>query len=40
MLCKEFGWTYKDLMQTPWWFADEMIDVIDLVKKHKSLENG
>jgi len=27
-------------MQTPWWFADEMIDVIDLVKKHKSLENG
>jgi hypothetical protein len=38
-LCKEMGWTYRDLMEQPSSFVKKMLDVIKLVKKQQT-KNG
>lgn len=35
ILCKEFGWSFKDLYEQPKSFVDEMIAIIGIVNKVK-----
>jgi hypothetical protein len=35
-LCKTFGWTYKELMEQPSDFVEEMIDIINIDNKIKN----
>lgn len=38
-LCKEMGWSYRDLMEQPSSFVKKMLDVIRMVKKYQN-KNG
>lgn len=33
MLCRELGWTYRELMEQPRGFVQEMIEVMGITKK-------
>jgi hypothetical protein len=33
LICKEFGWNYKDLMEQPRFFIEEMIQIMGISKK-------
>jgi hypothetical protein len=38
-LCKEMGWSYRDLMEQPAAFVKGMLDVIKIVKRYQN-KNG
>lgn len=39
-LCKELGWSYNDLMNTPRFFVERMIKVIGIKKQFDSKRHG
>jgi len=38
-LCKEFRWTYRDLMETPRFFVEKMILMADIKNKYDIKRN-
>jgi hypothetical protein len=40
MLCKELGWSYRDLIEQPRSFVEEMIEVMGIVNKMEIRNHG
>lgn len=36
LLCKEFGWTYQELMEQPTDFVENILTVMSIVNKKKN----
>ena len=35
-LCREFGWTFKEYRDQPWWFINDCIEVISTENKYSN----
>lgn len=35
VLCREFGWTYEELMRQPRHFVDDMLSMIGIIERTK-----